>query len=135
MATILQLLLGAFSCVALILGARRLGQKRELRIYAIGLVSAALIYVGFAVFGGASISWLVLELGGLALFSLVAIVGLRINVWALVLGWVAHVVWDVSLHKVSELEFVPKWYPIFCVGFDVLLAGYIAMRARKISAI
>jgi hypothetical protein len=131
MATTIQLLIGALSCVALILGARRLGQKREMRIYAIGLVSAALIYVGFAVFGGASISWLVLELGGLVLFSFVAIVGLRINAWTLVLGWVVHAVWDVSLHKVAELEFVPKWYPIFCVGFDVLLAGYIAMRARE----
>ena len=128
MATTIQLLVGALSCLAFVLVARRAGRKRELILYAFALVVAALMYVGFAVIGAAPGSWLVLESGGLALFSLVALLGLRISAWALVLGWAAHGVWDLLLHGVLEVGFVPEWYPIVCLGFDLFLAGYIALR-------
>ena len=130
MPTTLPILIGIFSCVIMILVARQLGPKREMRIYAVGLVVAALIYVGFAIAGDATLSWLVLESGGLVLFTLIALYGLRVSAWALVQGWAAHAVWDVLLHQVMEVGFVPKWYPGFCLGFDLLLAAYIALRLR-----
>jgi hypothetical protein len=130
MATTIQLLFGALSCLVFVLVARLAGLKREVRLYATALVAAALIYVGFAVVGGAAISWLALESGGLLLFSLVALLGLRISAWALVMGWAAHAGWDVLLHKVLAVGFVPEWYPVVCLGFDLFLAGYIAVRKR-----
>lgn len=130
MATTLQFLTGALSCLVFVLVARRSGLKREMRIYAAALAAAALIYVGFAVAGGATISWLVLESGGLILFSSVAVLGLRMSIRALASGWAAHAGWDLLLHKVWDVGFVPMWYPVVCVGFDLLLAGYIAVRER-----
>jgi hypothetical protein len=130
MVTTLQLLIGALSCLLFVLVARRAGVKREMRLYAAALVAAAAIYVGFAVVGGAALSWVVLVSGGLVLFSLVALFGLRVSVWALAPGWAAHAVWDGVLHKILEAGFVPEWYPMVCLGFDLFLAGYIAMRVR-----
>jgi hypothetical protein len=127
MATLLQLLIGTLSCVVFVLVARQAGQKREMILYAAALIIAALIYVGFAVAGGATVSCLVLESGGLVLFSLVALFGLR-SVWVLTIGWATHAVWDVLLHKVLEGGFVPEWSPVVCIGFDLFLAGYIAAR-------
>jgi hypothetical protein len=108
-----------------------MGLKREMRIYAVGLIVAALIYVCFAVVRDAGPSWLLLESGGLLLFSSVALIGLRVSLWALVVGWAAHALWDVSLHRVMEVEFVPDWYPVICVGFDLFLSGYIAIRKLR----
>lgn len=135
MATTVQLLIGVLSCLVFVLVARRAGWQREARLYGAALVAAALIYVGFAVGGGAARSWLVLELGGLVVFSLVALFGLRMNAWALMLGWATHAVWDVLPHKVSEAAFVPEWYPMVCLGFDLFLAGYIAtLQSKRVPA-
>jgi len=131
MTATLALLLGALSCLVFVLVARPAGWKREVFIYAVGLIVAALIYVGFAALGGAALSWLALEFGGLLLFSLVALLGLRSSVWFLSLGWAAHAAWDVLLHRVNSADFVPDWYPLACLGFDVFLAVYIAVRLKQ----
>ncbi|HJU53079.1 MAG TPA: DUF6010 family protein, partial [Pyrinomonadaceae bacterium] len=107
-----------------------LAPRRELRLYAVGLISAALIYVGF-VARDVSLSWLTIELAGLLVFTLVALAGLKISPLILAAGWAAHVAWDVLLHGLFETTFVPRWYPPVCVGFDLLLAGYIAVRFSK----
>jgi hypothetical protein len=131
MATLIQLFIGALACLAFILVARRAGFRRERAIYAAALACAALIYVGFAAAGGASMSWVVIALGGLALFSLIALLGVRVSLWALALGWAAHAAWDVLLHKTSNVGFVPEWYPFVCIGFDLLLAAYLIARSRE----
>lgn len=129
MITIIQILIGALCCLVFILVARQAGLKREAIIYAVALVVAASIYGGFAALAGA-LTWLAIEVGGLVLFSLVSLLGLRTSMWFLVLGWAAHTVWDVFLHKVVNVGFVPEWYPGMCLGFDLVLAGYIGMCVR-----
>lgn len=129
---LLPILLGAIVCVFFILIARQTGQ-REVRIYAVGLVFAALVYVGFAIFGRASLSWLAVEIAGVLLFALVAAFGLKLSVWFLSIGWAAHVGWDVLLHTTTNVDFVPGWYPGFCIGFDLLLALYIGMNVKRLS--
>jgi hypothetical protein len=59
----IQLLIGTVACGVLILLARRLEAERELRLYALSLVIAALVYVGFTL-RGATLRWLALELAG-----------------------------------------------------------------------
>ncbi len=126
----LQILIGAAACAVFILLARRLAPRRELRLYAVGLFVAASIYVGF-VARDVSLSWLTIELAGLVVFTLVALAGLKFSPLILAAGWAAHVAWDVLLHGLFETTFVPGWYPPVCVGFDLLLAGYIAVRFSK----
>ena len=130
MQVVLQLFLGVISCGVLIFLARRLSPKRELRLYAVSLIIAALIYVGFTAQGVAP-AWLILELAGLIVFTLLAWLGLKFSALILALAWAAHAAWDVFLHKLLDVAFVPDWYPLVCVAFDLLLAGYIAMRARE----
>jgi hypothetical protein len=38
---------------------------------------------------------------------------------------VAHVGWDVGPHLDRVQEIVPAWYPLLCVGFDLVAAGFL----------
>jgi hypothetical protein len=136
MRAILQLLGGAASCAVFIALARRLKPERELRLYAVALVIAALIYLAFAARGTASLAWLALETGGLLVFTLAALAGLKFSAWILAAAWAAHAGWDLLLHGLADAAFVPGWYPPVCAGFDLLLAGYILARfGRNVSPV
>jgi hypothetical protein len=126
----IQLLIGALICGAFILLARRLMPALELRLYALSLVIAALVYVGFTL-RGATLRWLALELAGLVVFTLLAWLGLKVSALILAFAWAAHAAWDVLLHKLQDAAFVPDWYPPACLAFDLLLAGYIVARFGK----
>lgn len=71
-------------------------------------------------------AWLAIELVGLGLFGLLAVLGLRRSPWFLAVGIVGHgVVWDVS-HLTSA--YMPSWYAIMCLLVDVGLGLYTAAR-------
>ena len=106
-----------------VLASRRPAGPR-MRLLAVGLGITALIYVLMAVVGGADAGWLAIEGAGLLPFGALAWLGRRnAPIW-LALGWAAHVAWDVGLHGGPGTEFVPPWYAPFCVGFDLIVAGY-----------
>lgn len=141
MITAVHLLLGALFCAAFISAARRLAPRRELQVYAAGLVAAALVYVVFAVAGGAPGGWLAVEFAGLVAFALFALPGLRRSPLPLALGWAAHALWDLLLHADAlthaggaDVHFVPDWYRLLCSGFDFALAAYLAARPRPATA-
>jgi hypothetical protein len=89
--------------------------------FGLGLVAAAFVYVGFAAVA-LDVRQLAVELGGLFLFGIVTVLGVRYSPYLLAGGWIAHVGWDVLLRSPSNL---PWWYPPACVGFDLLVAGAI----------
>lgn len=89
--------------------------------FAVGLVVAALVYVVFAISRGA-IDSLLVELGGVALFTAIAFLGMRYSRWFLAVGWAAHVGWDLLLHPAGAASYAPWWYPIVCIGFDLVVA-------------
>lgn len=115
----------------LVLYARRGGPAREAPVFALGLVVAAVIYIGFALANGAPVRSLLLESLGVLPFGFLAWLGLRRSQLWLALGWAAHVAWDLGLHAGNGAPaFVPSWYPVVCASFDLLVAGYIAARVR-----
>ncbi|MGH8630747.1 MAG: DUF6010 family protein, partial [Burkholderiales bacterium] len=124
----------------LILYSRWRAQGHAFTVFAAGLVVAALLYVGFALAGGAQPRSLLLEFAGAVAFALLAWLGLRRSPLWLALGWGAHVGWDLGLHVGSAAPaFVPAWYPVVCTSFDLLVAAYIvarsgAARARRSEA-
>lgn len=125
----------AWVLVGLVLGAlfvlvaRALGERL---VFAAGLVFAALIYVGFAVYGHAGAGWLGVELVGVVLYGAMAVLGLRHTQWWLALGWATHPIWDTALHLAGGGgAFAPAWYAILCMGFDVIVALYIAFRCWR----
>jgi hypothetical protein len=106
----------------------RLPAERERRAYAVGLLVAALIYVGFA-WLQAPPSWRALEVLGVLIFGWLASRGTHGSAGYLVVGWLAHVAWDVGLHAPHKSPFVPAWYPGLCAGFDIVVAWCIARRS------
>jgi hypothetical protein len=107
--------------------ARRHGGAGELRVFGLGLVVAALIYVGLAL-PTADGQWLMLETAGVAVFGGVAWFGLTRPGW-LAVGWMAHVIWDVCLHLDRAQPVVGTWYPLACIGFDLIVAGFLLSAA------
>jgi hypothetical protein len=121
---LIPILLGAVLGGLFVLVAHRSGRTAEARLLAFGLVIAALIYVGLAL-PGADRRWLTLEVAGLAVFGVFAWLGVRASLWWLALGWLAHVAWDVGLHLERTQTVVAPWYPLLCVGFDLIVAGFL----------
>src|SRR5688500_7584289 len=121
---LIPILLGAALGAVFVLLARRGGRTGEIRLLALSLVAAALIYVVFALPRG-DLPWLALEAAGLVVFAGLAWLGVRASLWWLALGWVAHVGWDIGLHLERNQAVVAPWYPLLCVGFDLVIAGYL----------
>lgn len=122
----LAVLLGALVAAPFVVFART--QPAEDRVYAIGLAVAALAYVGFALAGGAAAGALLIELLGVAAFGAVAWLGVRRGPLWLAAGWAAHVGWDLLLHPLSGPAYAPAWYVRACIGFDLAVAAWIALR-------
>jgi hypothetical protein len=128
----IALLLGTVLSLALVGLARMYPPGRERRVYAVGLVVAALVYVVFGVAGGANAQWLALESLGVFLYGAAARGGLQGLPWLLAMGWAAHVAWDVLLHlSGAGSEYTPHWYPWLCVSFDLVMAGAVLASSRR----
>jgi hypothetical protein len=127
------LIAGASLAVVLIRMARRRGPVGQLRIYAVGLLIAALIYVVFAALGGAPVRWLALETAGVVGFGVLAWIGVQRSAAFLAAGWAAHVLWDILLHLgiAAGARWTPMFYPWLCLSFDLVIAGAILLRPRR----
>jgi len=120
---LLPIMVGIVLGSGLVLLVRRSTRVGEVRLLTIGLVVTALLYVVLALAGDRR--ELALETGGLAIFGALAWLGSRVSPIWLALGWAGHVAWDVGLHLERAQQVVPSWYPLFCVGFDLIVAGYL----------
>ena len=128
----LWLTVGAILGALFIRFARSRSPDGQLRVFAVGLVVAAVIYVGFALADG--VEWMALEAAGVGLFVLLAYAGLRRSPLLLALGWTVHVGWDVGLHLARQQVVVPAWYPSVCISFDLHVARVLQPRRRQIEA-
>jgi uncharacterized protein DUF6010 len=122
---LLPIVFGAVLGGLFVIVARGRKPSGEIRLLAFGLAVAALIYLVLALVGGADRRWLTLEVAGLGVFGMFAWLGLRVSLWWLAVGWWGHVGWDVGLHLDRAQAFVPTWYPLLCVGFDLVVAGFL----------
>jgi hypothetical protein len=123
MDTVFWLLIGlGLGVVFLVL--TKLWKLSERFAFAVGLISAALVYLGFGVADGANSSYLIAEACGVGIYGAISLLGLRYSLWWLALGWGIHPVWDVGIHLLSEAKtFSPAWYAILCIGFDLVVAN------------
>lgn len=107
---------------------------REQRAWAIYLVVAALIYIGFSLFGGAEPRWVMIESGGVLLYGGLAVAGALRAPRLIALGWLAHSLWDLVIHPNGHPGFVPSWYPPVCLGFDVVVGVWLLKRFASADA-
>lgn len=98
-------------------------------VYAAALVVAAAIYAAFSMNAGPG-RWVLIELSGVAVFGAVAVLGFRKSMAVLALGWTLHVGWDI-MHEIANSGFVPGWYPLLCVAFDLVIGLHLFRAWRR----
>lgn len=129
MRIVFAVLSGVVLSALLILFARTRGSTGARRIYALGLLVTALLYVVLAIVGGASASWLAVELVGVLIYGAAAWIGLRRSAKILAFGWAGHVLWDFLLHlQGPAVTYTPWWWPWFCLSFDLIIAAAVLLE-------
>ena len=106
--------------------ATAVGLDRERAFYPTVLIVIASYYALFAVVGDSTHA-LVVEVVVAIAFVAVAIAGFRSSLWLVVAALAAHSLLDVFHDRVIANPGVPTWWPAFCLAYDGLAAGYLAL--------
>ena len=122
-----EYLIGLILSVALIGFATATGLDRERAFYPTVLIVIASYYVLFAVMGGSSRALLV-EIIVATGFLVFAVIGFKRSLWFAVAAIVGHGVFDFVHHLFIETPGVPRWWPGFCMTFDVIFGAWLAVR-------
>ena len=126
----MALVVGAL--LALIVGilATGSGLDRDRALYPVVTIVVASYYALFAVMG-ASTHALVVELFVGLGFLIVAVSGFKSSLWLVVAALAAHGVFDLGHGSVISNPGVPRWWPRFCLTYDVTAAMYLALLLRS----
>jgi hypothetical protein len=106
------------------------GFDRDRVFYPTLLMPIATYYVLFAVVGSSTPAIIIESLVAAAFLTL-ALTGFKRNLWVIVGALVGHGVFDFYHHVFIENPGVPVWWPGFCMSFDVLAGGFLAMLLMK----
>ena len=105
--------------------ASAIGLGRDRSFYSTIMIVIASYYVLFAVVGGSGHT-VILESLIAAGFLIVAVIGFRTNLWFVVAALVGHGLFDIVHHEFIDSPGVPRWWPGFCLTFDVAAGGLLA---------
>ncbi|MGB8473728.1 MAG: hypothetical protein WCE61_06540 [Candidatus Acidiferrum sp.] len=119
---LIGVVLGAGTCVFAMLT----GFDHERVFYPTMLIFIATYYIGFAVMGS-SLQAVTTESLLAGLFLVGAVVGFKKNLWIVVAALAGHGVFDFFHHLFVENPGVPVWWPGFCLGFDIIAGGFLAV--------
>lgn len=117
--------------LAVALFARLAGFDRDRSFYATVLMVVASYYVLFAVIGGSAAA-LIREVAAMAVFVLLAAVGVRRLRWLLVIGFASHGVFDQFHGHFIDNPGVPLWWPQFCLTYDLAAAVLVAVTPAAV---
>ena len=106
------------------------GFDRERIFYPMMLPPVATYYVLFAAMGG-STSALTIESLVACIFLMAAVVGFKKNLWLAAAALAGHGVLDFFHHLVIQNPGVPVWWPGFCMSFDVVAGGFLAVLLAR----
>ena len=128
-------MIGASLAVAVGLFATSLGLDRDRAFYPVVTIVVASYYALFAVMGDSTHALVLESLIG-AVFLAVAAWGFRSSLWLVVVALAAHGVFDLSHGSLVSNPGVPRWWPEFCLSYDVTAAAYLAwlLTRRRIRA-
>lgn len=121
---ILEIIIGILGAFALIYLNRTASKKKQITLCEYALILAALIYVGFALVAE-NWAWLPYEIAGVAIYGFAVVLSRKFSPIWLGIGWVCHVFWDLLLHPNGHPGYVPEWYPGACLGFDLMIGGFV----------
>jgi hypothetical protein len=106
------------------------GFDREKTFYPVVLIVVGSYYVLFASMGAPG-RVVLLESVVAAVFLLAAVIGFKGSLWIVVAGLVAHGIFDLVHHRFIENPGVPSWWPGFCLAFDVVAGGFLAVLLTR----
>jgi hypothetical protein len=84
---------------------------------------------------GGSTQALLSEVVVTAAFVAVSTIGFKLNLWLVVAGLVGHGIFDFVHGGLIQDPGVPRWWPMFCLAFDVTAGAYLAWRLRQRSVV
>ena len=124
--------------VAVILGvvvagfARTAGFDRDRAFYPTALIVIASYYVLFATMGASDYSILATEIAVGLVFSVLAVLGFKKNMWLAAAGIAGHGFFDFLVHPALVTNpGMPVWWPGFCGTIDIVIGAWLAVRLWK----
>ncbi len=123
----MEYLIGLLLSAAVVVFAAVIGFDRERSFYPTVLIVIATYYVLFAVMG-ASGRTLIIEIAAASVFFLFAVLGFKGNLWLVAAALLGHGIFDFIRPRFISNPGVPRWWPGFCLAFDVIFGGWLALR-------
>lgn len=122
----MEIVVGVGLALAVAVFAAVVGFDRDRAFYPTVLVIVASYYGLFAVMGDTTA--LGAEMLVSAVFIGVAVIGFRTSPWVVAAALASHGVFDLFHGRLIDNPGVPAWWPVFCLAFDVAIAGALAWR-------
>jgi hypothetical protein len=123
----MEYLVGVLLSLATVVFAAVIGLDRERSFYSTVLFVIATYYVLFALMG-ASRRTLVIEIIIAGGFFLFAAIGFKGNLWLVAAALLGHGIFDFIRPSFIANPGVPRWWPGFCMAFDVIFGGWLALQ-------
>jgi hypothetical protein len=126
----MEYLIGAVLAAAVCAFAMLAGFDRDRVFYPTLLIVVATYYILFAVMGS-SMTALAIETLVAAAFLILALAGFKKNLWLIAAALAGHGIFDFFHHLLIPNPGVPVWWPGFCMSFDVLAGGFLAVLLTR----
>jgi hypothetical protein len=110
----------------IVAGMGGVGFDRDRSFYPVILILIATYYVLFAAMGASGRVVALESLAG-AVFLVAAVIGFKRNLWLVVAALIAHGISDLVHRHFIDNPGVPAWWPGFCLAFDVVAGGVLAV--------
>jgi hypothetical protein len=122
-----EYLIGVLLAGAVVVFSALIGLDRERSFYATVLIVVASYYALFAIMGGSRHA-LIIEILAASFFCVFAAFGFKGSLWLLAVGLVGHGLFDFVRQGFIDNPGVPRWWPGFCMAFDVIFGLWLVVR-------
>jgi hypothetical protein len=126
----MEYLIGVGLAVVVCAFAMLVGFDRDRVFYPTLVTVIATYYILFAAIGSSTPA-LASESVIAGAFLALAVAGFKKNLWLIVAALAGHGVFDLFHHLLIQNPGVPMWWPGFCLSFDVLAGGFLAMLLMR----
>jgi len=106
------------------------GFDRDRVFYPTLLTAIATYYILFAVMASSTPA-LIIESLVAGAFLMLALAGFKRNLWVIAAALAGHGVFDFCHQVFIQNPGVPVWWPGFCLSFDILAGGFLAMLLKR----
>ena len=126
----MEYLVGVVLAVAVYAFGMLSGFDRDRVFYPTVLIPVATYYILFAAMADSTAA-IVTESLVAGVFLLFSVAGFKRNLWVTAAGLAGHGVFDSFHHLFLQNPGVPVWWPGFCMAFDVVAGGVLALLLSR----